>query len=116
MISSSIDCSSDTVVAPIFSKTQQWFQERAVIPGGVCERHKGQIGKLVACFVELRMSDAKALAFCKKNVDQRLFWLEWDMCAESGMAEFHHKKRCKFISNLRAGRPTIMMNIPRSTI
>ena len=112
-LSSLLGRSLVTVPVPTFLETQRWLQERAGVSGGVFERHRSQSEKLVACFAELHMLDADALAFCKQNVDTPRFWIEWEIYGESGAPNSQHMERCAFLSNLVAGRPTAIMNLPR---
>ena len=97
-----------------YVETRRWLQERASVSGSPFNHHKDQTDKLLACFLEVQMSDSDALAFCRAFIEQPSFWLEWEVYAESGEADSHHTERCGFISNLRAGRPTMMRIHPKS--
>ena len=113
-IISLLGLSSQAVFTPAveaYLETKRWLQERAAVSGGVFQNHKDQTDKLFACFSELNMKDAETLALCKTYAEERLFWLEWEVYGESGTPDAQHKTRCGFISNLRAGRPTVMFEV-----
>lgn len=107
-LSSLLERSSATTAFP---ETQRWLQERSGVSVGVFQNHKDQKEKLFACFEALQIQDPEALAFCKTYIEQRTFWLEWEIYGESGTTDSQYQERCAFLSKLVAGRPTAMINL-----
>lgn len=113
-ISSLFKVSTPSVNVQTYKEAPRWLQERAAVSGGTVAQHKAETEKLLACCAELGMSDVDVLAFCKVHIEKALFWIEWEIYAESGTPDLHHQRRCAFVSNLVAGRPTAMLNLQRA--
>gem|GEM_PF-6667360 len=107
LLSSLLGISALSVSTKNYTEAQRWLQERAAVANGPVERHKHQTGELLVCCAELDISDVDALAFCRDYVEKNIFWIEWEIYNS-------RSERCGFISTLRAGRQTALMNIPKT--
>lgn len=78
-----------------YAETRGFLSAESALSGSVMRERTGELNELVSCFRELGMVDTDAVAFCRRFVTGRLFWIEWFIFTEGGAtpAETHSKRR-----------------------